>query len=351
MVGFSNDKGGVESYITNLCNNLDENKYEVIYCWPEMTINGKVWVCPQNRHNYIKYIRFWKKFFKQNIFDVIYYNTCDIVSVDMLRFAKKLNIPVRIIHSHNTEIQFKRRFIHHYLEHKNKKEIGNIATDLLACSNSAGKWMFPNNDFIEIKNGIDIDRYHFDIDNRKKCRKIIDVKDELVIGCVGRLDNQKNPFFSFEIMRKIIEKNNNAKCVFIGDGEYREELQKKILKANLEKSIFILGARDDVNKWYSALDCLIMPSLFEGFPFTLVEAQTSGLPCVISSAISIKVDLTGNVIFMSLEENNASEWAEVIIQKAETDRIDKSDVICRKGYSIKETAVIVEKIINNRINK
>lgn len=74
----------------------------LLFCWPEMEIVGKKWVCPKNRHNYIKYYLFWRKFFKGNKFDVIYYNTCDIVSVDMLRFAKKAGIPVRIIHSHNT---------------------------------------------------------------------------------------------------------------------------------------------------------------------------------------------------------------------------------------------------------
>ena len=92
MVGMSTDKGGVEAFISNLCDNLPE-KFEVIYCLPHMELDGKIWNCPPNRHNYIRYWKFWTRFFKENHFDVLYYNTCDIVSIDMLRFAKAAGVP------------------------------------------------------------------------------------------------------------------------------------------------------------------------------------------------------------------------------------------------------------------
>ena len=107
MVGMSTDKGGVEAYIRNLSGFLSDEKYEIVYAWPVMHIDGKIWECPENRHNYYKYVKFWKRFFKENHFDVIYYNACDIVSVDLLKFAKQAGVPVRIIHSHNTENQMK----------------------------------------------------------------------------------------------------------------------------------------------------------------------------------------------------------------------------------------------------
>ena len=89
MVGYSTDKGGVEAYIVNLCSQLPKEKYEVIYDWPTMKIDGKTWIRPKNRHNYLAYRNFWKQFFRENHFDVLYYNTCDIVSIDLLKFAKK----------------------------------------------------------------------------------------------------------------------------------------------------------------------------------------------------------------------------------------------------------------------
>ena len=105
MIGYSANKGGVEAYISNLNENIDHREFEVIYQLPEMIIDGKKWVAPPNRHNYIKYRLFWKRFFRVNHFDALYLNTCDIVSIDPIKFAKHAGIPVRIIHSHSIGTQ------------------------------------------------------------------------------------------------------------------------------------------------------------------------------------------------------------------------------------------------------
>ena len=88
MIGYSTDKGGVESYIRNLSPNL-ESEFEVILHWPEMEIDGRIWHAPRNRHNIFKYNRFWKRFFKENHFDAVYFNTCDVVSIDMLNLQSR----------------------------------------------------------------------------------------------------------------------------------------------------------------------------------------------------------------------------------------------------------------------
>ena len=203
MVGMSTDKGGVEAYISNLSGFLSDENYEIVYSWPVMEVKGKTWVCPRNRHNYYKYAKFWKRFFKENHFDVVYYNTCDIVSVDMLKFAKKAEVPVRIIHSHNTENQIKMNMFHRITEKRNRKNIEKIATNLLACSEDAGYWMFPGKKFTVIKNGIDCSKYRYQLENRTECRKSISVADGYLVGCIGRLDPKKNPLMSVEIMRNI----------------------------------------------------------------------------------------------------------------------------------------------------
>lgn len=349
MVGYSTDMGGVESYITNLCSYLGE-KYEIIYCWPEMDLDGKKWICPKNRHNYLRYYMFWKKFFNKNKFDVIYYNTCDVVSIDMLKFAKNANIPIRIIHSHNTNVQFKLSFFHKYTEKRNKKKINLIATDLLACSESAGKWMFPNKEYTIIKNGILIEKYLFNIQYRRKCRSLIQLKEEFLVGCVGRLDFQKNPIFSVKVMKAIANKLDNVKFVFIGDGEFKPQVEERINVLGLKDSCFVLGAQDNANEWYSALDCLLMPSLFEGLPFTLVEAQTSGLSCIVSSTVSQEANITGLVEYISLKEK-PEEWANLVIKHLKDKRKDVSNLVVDKGYSINDAANVVDQIIINRYMK
>ena len=350
MVGLSNNKGGVESYITNLCKYLSSKEFEIVYDWPEMNIEGKTWIRPKNRHNYIKYRFFWHNFFKNNKFDVIYYNTCDIVSVDLLKFAKKANVPVRIIHSHNTNTQFKKKWFHYFTEIYNRKNIENIATNLLACSEEAGKWMFEDKKFIIIKNGIDLHKYEFKKCFREECRRIIGINREYLIGCVGRLAPQKNPEMSVNIMRYVSRINENIKFIFIGDGELRRKIEDDINKDKLQDKVRILGERTDVYKWYSALDCLLMPSLFEGLPFTLVEAQASGLPCVVSATVSNKANLTGLVQYIGLDEE-LNIWANKVIEECKKERKDVIQQLVNAGYSITDTAYQVSKIIKNELMK
>ena len=345
MVGMSTDKGGVEAFISNLCDNLPE-KFEVIYCLPRMELDGKIWNCPPNRHNYIRYWKFWTHFFKENHFDALYYNTCDIVSIDMLRFAKAAKIPVRIIHSHNTDNQVKMTAFHRLTEKINRSELHCYATHLFACSKAAGNWMFGNRRFTIIKNGISLKKYAFSVASRTSCRAEIRSNATTIIGCVGRLDPQKNPLFAVEIARQLCLLDSSVHVVFIGDGELRTQVADAIEKAHLTERVHLLGARDDVNQWYSAFDCLMMPSLFEGLPFVLVEAQAASLPCVVSTEVSLDANITGLVEYVPLRES-AQEWAQNILRACQKPRHDVSQKLIESGYSIEDTVKDVTAIIES----
>lgn len=344
MVGFSLNKGGVESYIANLCGQLPDD-YEVIYRLPHMELDGVNWDCPPNRHNYLHYRRFWKRFFKENHFDVLYYNTCDIVSIDMLRFAKAAGVPVRIIHAHSTSNQSKITMFHQLTEFINRGELHRFATHLFACSKAAGDWMFGNREFKVIKNGVSLKKYGFSEISRTCCRAVVGCEGTLV-GCVGRLAPEKNPLFSFEVARQICLFESNAEVVFIGDGELKNQVADIIKQSHMEDRIHLLGARDDVNQWYSAFDCLMMPSLFEGLPFVLVEAQAAGLSCVVSTEVSLDANITGLVEYVPLSES-AQEWAQIILHAAQKPRHDVSQKLIESGYSIEDTVKDVTAIIES----
>lgn len=259
-------------------------------------------------------------------------------------------MPVRIIHSHNTENQIKMNMFHRITEKRNRKNIEKIATNLLACSEDAGYWMFPGKKFNVIKNGIDYSKYRYQLKNRTECRKSISVADGYLVGCIGRLDPQKNPLMSVEIMKEISKLNATAKFVFVGDGELRPQVEQKIKEYNLEDRIVLLGARDDANKWYSAIDCLIMPSLFEGLPFTLVEAQAAGLSCVVSNTVSGDANITGLIEYVDLNQST-KVWADHILEACEKERLDTKEQLKKAGYSIQDTAEQVDKIIQTSLEK
>ena len=353
MIGMSTDKGGVEAYISNLCGSLDPTKFEVVYCCPEMNIDGKQWICPPNRHNYIKYVLFWRKFYRENHFDVLYLNACDIVSIDQLRFAKKAEIPIRIIHSHSTAnqqgVQKKMSLFHRFLEKRNRRCLHKFATTLLACSESAGNWMYDGRDYQIVRNGIQLSKFQYDTEKRSRIRNAFGYTEEILVGIIGRLDPEKNAFFALEILEKLLEKNN-IKAVFVGEGEQRGELQEKVSNLGLENKITFVGAVDNVHEWMSAIDCLLMPSLFEGLPFALVEAQAAGLPCIVSSTVSQEANISGLVEYISLEELS-EYWTDKVLVACAQPRKDKRDKLVDEGYSIEDTAKQVSEIIEKALSE
>ena len=348
MIGYSGNKGGVETYIDQLIKELPQ--YEIILSTPEMTIDGKKWHRPKSRHHYFRYRSFWRSFFRENRFDAVYYNTCDIVSLDMLRFAKHAGIPARIIHSHCTDnqqfIRRHRNVLHMLSERINRKTLERYATHLLACSENAGRWMFGNRQFTVINNGIDTERFRYREEAGKAVREQYGFGENLLVGIIGRLSDQKNPAYALKILEALFRKEPSAYAVFVGEGPLRKETETAAAEAGIRNRIVFTGAADNVPAWMSAADVLLMPSLFEGLPFVLIEAQASGLPCVVSSTVTRDADLTGLIHFMDLDDP-PELWAEALLTGRKQERTDYTDRIVSAGYSISHTAEQVANIIDN----
>lgn len=348
MIGYSHNKGGVEAYIKNLQGALDANKFQVIYSMPEMEIDGKVWIRPRNRHNYIQYRKFWKEFYAENSFDVLYYNTCDIVSIDQLKFAKAAGVPVRIIHSHSTgnqqSVDRHMNIFHRISEKNSRRNLEKYATHLFACSKSAGDWMYNGRTYEIIKNGIQLSKFQYSKESRAKLRHQYELDNGILVGVIGRLSPEKNPKFAVEVIKKVLERDENAQGVFLGDGELRESVKRWAMDSGIENRVRLVGAVDNVHEWMSAIDCLLMPSLFEGLPFVLVEAQAAGLPCVVSAAVSEEANITGLVQYVSLDQT-PEHWADVILEMCEKRDVNTSEIMTAAGYSIEMTARKVEDII------
>lgn len=351
VIGYSENKGGVENYIDTLIKNISHDKIQIVLSMPIMAIDGVDWVRPKNRHNYIKYSSFWNNFFKANKFDAVYFNTCDIVGIDMLKFAKKAGVPIRIIHSHSSSNFRRLNFIHAFLEKVNRKKLHKYATHFLACSNTAGKWMFgAGQPFVLINNAIELSKFRYNAAYREKIKKDNDLENKFVIGMVGSLSPVKNPEFGVDVINSVVKKNENAALVMVGEGVLEETIKKKVNELGLNTKVKLLGRRNDVNEIMSAFDCFLMPSKSEGFPFVLVEAQASGLPCVVSDGISKETDLSGNVHFMSLEAAPA-KWAEKILDVCRIEKREENiDVLKQQGYDIQDNIKRIERILLNEEN-
>ena len=267
----------------------------------------------------------------------------------MLRFAKRAGVPVRIIHSHNTgnqqDIGKNRGLFHRMSERINRKNLDCYATHLLACSEEAGRWMFGRRPFTVIRNGIDIEKFRYRTESRTTIREQYGFGENLLVGVIGRLSAQKNPEYALRILEALFRMEPSARAFFAGDGLLRRDMMESADRAGIENRVLFTGTVDNIPEWMSAADVLLMPSLFEGFPFTLVEAQTSGLPCVVSSAISQEADLTGLIHFVE-PYASAEEWTEELLKCAKQKRTDCTDKIIAAGYSARHTAEQVKEIID-----
>jgi glycosyltransferase involved in cell wall biosynthesis len=217
---------------------------------------------------------------------------------------------IRIAHSHNTIVNKKIPLNIKIARYFTKK----LSNYHFGCSKLACDFLFGTNckDSYVIYNFINYDLYKFNEDKRIKYRNELGIGNyEKAIVFIGRLEKQKNHQFLFNLMEK--EKFDNIKFFLLGEGIEIDNIRKSIELLNLEEKVILLGTRGDVNELLNAFDLLILPSLHEGFPIVLVEAQVNGLKCLISDAVTKESDISGNCLYIPLDEKI---WIEEIKNNA-----------------------------------
>ncbi|MGL9893706.1 glycosyltransferase [Enterococcus mundtii] len=256
-----------------------------------------------------------KKFFEQysNNYDIAHIHTVNIAFL-VAKYAKRSGIKNIIAHSHATKFSDKKiNSIRNRLLCVNLKK---LCTDFIACSSEAGYFLFGKR-FMEmhkvniLKNAIDIKKFEFSLEKRKKIRSEFKLKDEVVFASIGRLSKQKNQKFLIDIFNEIHKELPNSKLLIVGEGQELENLKAKSEKLGLNNEVIFTGSRNDIDFILSGIDIFLMPSLYEGLPVIGVEALSSGLPCIFSDEIS-KEFQSEKSYYISLN-NSSLEWAKQII--------------------------------------
>ena len=193
-----------------------------------------------------------------------------------------------------------------------------------------------------MKNAIDANQYRYNEETQNRMREELGISGKKVIGHVGRFFPQKNHTFLIDIFKAVHDRDKNTVLLLVGGGEaddgLKNQIRHKVKDLGLEDSVKFLGVREDVEKVVQAFDVFLLPSLFEGLPVTMVEAQAAGLPCVISDKVPIQCDITGNVKVVSLEDA-PEKWAEVIEDVLTNfKKKDTYETIVNAGFDIKENA-------------
>ena len=254
-----------------------------------------------------------------------------------LPFRKTL----RVMHSHNTANP-KRGIIGRLYNTITKFLIRHLADRYVACGEASGEYLFGKKFLKEgtvIRNGIDPDLFdHPHLDARSSfCSKNAIDPDALLIVCVGRLMPVKNHTFAIKIAEELNRRGEKFYLFIAGTGDLKEQLQQQIADANLEQRVRLLGSCADIPDLLLAMDLYLMPSLFEGLPVALIEAQAAGLPCLISDVITPEADLGLDLLFYMDLQAGAARWADRLLQirdrrSGNFPRI--KEMIRKKGYDV-----------------
>ena len=275
----------------------------------EIRANGdKVYFLPDLKHP-IRHFAECKNILGRKQYDIIHNNSL-LVTLPLL-FAAKKRVPVRILHSHSTKMgeNKKRQFRNASL----MPLLRALSNKYAACSEIAGKAMFGAKPFSIIPDVIETNLFKYNEEVREAIREREKCNDHFIIGTVGRVSDAKNPFFAIDVIEKVIAKESKIEYWWIGSGGLDLKVKQYIENKSLQEKIRLFGSREDVAELYQAMDLFFMPSKFEGFGLACVEAQTSGLNCVVSDALSKEVDITGNVSFISLD-SDINTWVDAIIR-------------------------------------
>ena len=174
---------------------------------------------------------------------------------------------------------------------------------------------FNTDNVVVVRNGIDMEKFRNPKKTRNEVRQELGIpQDSFVLGHIGRFVKVKNHSFLLSVFEKIAEKKPGSRLLLIGDGEDREKVEAEIKSKNLTDKVIILSNRSDIPELLSAMDCFILPSLFEGFPVALLESQASGLRCVVSDRINSEVYLSDLIVPLSLSLS-PSVWADTILDE------------------------------------
>lgn len=347
----SMNAGGAETFLMKVYRQLDKTKYQMDFCvnlqekgfYEDEIIasGGCIFRIPSKSENLKQFKKQFTALVKKNAYEYVFRITSNGAGFMDLKIAKKAGAKVASARSSNSsDGGGAKAWIAHRLGRLLYQKYVDVkfAPSDLAAQYTFGKKAYNKGKVDILHNGVDLDVYYFDALGRENIRKELNIADNVtVVGHVGRLAEQKNHRFLIEIFAEMHKKNANTVLLLVGKGELENQLKEQVESLGLTDAVIFAGVRKDVPQMLSAMDVFVFPSFYEGMPNTVIEAQATGLPCVIADTITREADITGLVEYLSLNDS-VEHWAEVALCKVATKRKDtKEDFIVHK-YDIQSVA-------------
>ena len=343
------DRGGAETMIMNYYRSIDRRKIQFDFLVNSTEfgeyddeirhLGGCIYYIPKfTGKNYLSYNKACKEFFeKHNEISIVHGHIGSSASI-YLKQAKKAG-KICIAHSHNTLTYTNYRdYFYRLISYPTRY----IADYFFGCSTEAGISRFgtsvvSSKKYSNVKNAIDCHIFRYDEFRRIATRNELKIPENaIVLGTIGRITEQKNPEKIFDIFKCAVELDERVVCIWVGKGDLQDKIEEKIIQNGLSSKIRLLGVRNDVPDLLSCIDCIVFPSFYEGLPVSIIEAQATGVYCLLSDTISKEVEVTKKIEWKSIKENS-KEWAKTAFDLAQNNilvRHSAQNEIANAGYEI-----------------
>lgn len=342
--------GGSQSFVMEIYRKIDREKLQFDFVtFPNeksgyyqeiIQLGGKVFESPQfNGKNYFEFRKWWKKFFLSYPEYKVFHIHVRSVAVLCIGIAHRYGC-YAIAHSHSTS---NGRGMIAIVKNVMQFPIRYQADYMFACSKEAGEWLYGKNvnkkkNYRVIPNAIDSLKFDFDPVKRNQIRKELNIEDKFVVGHVGRMSVVKNHEFLVEVFAELIKRRNNAILLLVGDGDTKKVVEKKCKQLGIYEKVIFLGNKSNTQDYYQAMDVFVFPSLWEGLGIVAIEAQTAGLPCIVSNVIPKEIDLGIGLVHRMSLDSDAKAWADRIVEVFTSNRHGQSEVTKKMNYDVKDNA-------------
>ena len=340
------ERGGLESMIMNYYRRIDREKVQFDFLVHRQeraafddeieSLGGRIYRLPRLVPWSKSYLSALNHFFDEHPEYKVVHVHQDCLSSVILKVAAQHNVPVRVAHSHSASQDKNLKYL---IKLWYKRFIPKYAANLFACGKDAGDWMFGGATYQIINNAIDVAAYTYDPTKRQEMRRRLGLENEFTIGHVGRFNQPKNHPFLLDIFAALLERELNAVLLLVGGGEDMPKIQAKAHALGIAEHVRFLGVRSDVADLMQAMDVFVFPSLYEGLPVTMVEAQAAGLPCLISDKVPPECIITEGLVDILSLSAGPETWAERILEKRILHRTDRRTEIAAHGFDITTEAV------------
>lgn len=346
----SMNAGGAETFLMKVYRNIDKEHYQMDFCINVkekcfyedeiLSMGGKIYRIPSKSENLKEFKKQLTEIIKSNGYDNVLRITSSAMGFMDLKIAKKAGAKVCCARSSNASDgdSLKSKVMHRV-----GRALYNKYVDVkVAPSDLAARYTFTDKAYESgkvdiIHNGVDLDIFKFYPEERAKIRTELGIDEGIrVVGHVGRFDEQKNHTFLIDIFAKMLEKDKDLKLLLVGKGKLQNQVRAKANELGIDGKIIFAGVRSDVPHLLSAMDVFVFPSFYEGMPNTVIEAQATGLPCIIADTITREADITGIVKYMPL--GNAENWAEEALAAIDPQRADTKESFVKNKYDIQSVA-------------